>query len=220
MTSGHDSHSPDKSVGEHTAYWQKRAQEQGKRCVVHCSHNQQDADRETAILANHIGVSLAALYPKKFPAGSQILDFGCGWGRWTRFLADATGAHVTGVDIAPAHIAKADPSSFTSFVLREDPLVPLPFEDHSLDLIFTCTVLQHQVLPDILGYTLEEFERVLKKTGRLLMFEATANLPPKKHIHFRTLDDYQKLLPWARLESGWEYVIRGEEHSIILGERA
>jgi len=219
MAPGHDSYSPDKSVADHTMYWQKRAEEQGKRCVVHCSHSQEDADREEHILSNHFGLALRGLKIGGFPPDAQVLDFGCGWGRWTRFIADAIDAHVTGVDIAPAHIEKANPSMNTSFVLREDPLSPLPFKDHSLDLIFTCTVLQHQVRSDILGYTLDEFDRVLKKTGSLMMFEATANIPPKKHIHFRTLEDYQKLIPWAFLRSGWKHVIRGEEHSIILGGR-
>jgi len=221
MPLGHDTHSPDKSVDDHLAYWRKRADEQGKRCVVHCSHSQQDADRETAILAAHLGTALFPMkYGDGFKVGAQALDFGCGWGRWTKFLAEATGCHTTGVDIAPAHIEAADHSEHTSLVLQDGPLAPLPFDDHSLDLIFTCTVLQHQVLPDILAHTLKEFERVLKDSGKLLMFEATANLPPKKHIHFRTLEDYQKLLPWARLDAGWKYVIRGEEHSILVGNRA
>jgi SAM-dependent methyltransferase len=40
-------------------------------------------------------------------AGSRVLDMGCANGRLTELISDATGAHVTGVDISPVGIEQA-----------------------------------------------------------------------------------------------------------------
>lgn len=218
MAREYEKHRPDRSIDEHVRYWQGRAAESGRPGVAHQAHDQAEIDREESILRTHFGVAIAGLKKRRvLPVSPLVLDFGCGWGRWSRFLAAATDGHVTGIDLSPTYIEDASPTRSTSFRLHDDPMVPIPFGDSFFDMIFTCTVLQHLVREDLLHHVLNEFDRVLRPGGVLLMFEATADLPPKKHIVFRSTARYQELVSWAKLSFGWEHVIRGELHALMAG---
>ena len=224
MAREYETHRPDQSVKEHVAFWRKRALETGKRGVVHCAHSDKEAVTEQAVLRNHFGQAFAGLKKRgRLPTKPWVLDFGCGWGRWTPFLADATGGHVTGLDISSDYIMEARKlavgNPFVKFENLIDPMSKFPFGGSSFDLIFTCTVLQHLVRSDLLYHTLDEFRRVLTPKGLLVMFEATAKQHSKPHIVFGGVDRYQRLLPWMKIRGGWTTSIRGEEHTLMLGER-
>lgn len=97
--------------------------------------------------------------------GEQVLDLGCGAGRFTAALRD-TGAQPIGVEIAEGALERAR-RNVPGADLRLAPAVgPLPLEDSSVDLVWCSEVLEH--VPDT-ARLLSEIRRVLRTGGRLLV---------------------------------------------------
>jgi SAM-dependent methyltransferase len=105
----------------------------------------------------------------------RALDFGCAVGRLSQALAGHFD-EVTGVDIAPAMLKRAE--SYNKFgtrcryLLNENPDLKI-FADASFDLIYTNIVLQHMAPEFALSY-IGEFVRTLSADG-LLVFQ----VPPR-----------------------------------------
>lgn len=96
-------------------------------------------------------------------AGLDVLDIGCGEGRFGRMLAER-GARVTGIDPTEALIRDAaarDPNETYVAGVAE----ALPFEDASFDL-----VVSYVTLVDIVDYAaaIEECARALRAGGHLV----------------------------------------------------
>ncbi len=91
-------------------------------------------------------------------AGLDVLDLGCGTGRWAMQWAER-GANVTGVDFSDGMLAKARKKPGAERIRFEahDLTAPLPFADGAFDLITCCLVLEH--LPNL--------EPVFREMGRL-----------------------------------------------------
>ena len=98
----------------------------------------------------------------------RILDWGCGAGRLTRYLASETGSSVTGADVDPDNIAwcrSAYPEpSFESFPLRP----PVPLADDSFDLVTGISVLTH-LKEDDQHRWLAELRRITRPGAVLLL---------------------------------------------------
>lgn len=113
----------------------------------------------------------------------DVLDAGCGDGRFLGLLADS-GAQLYGTDYSESAIAFSrllvPQAQFTSADLRE-----LPYEDGMFDLVYLIETLEHippEVVPDILN----ELSRVLKPKGKLVVTVPSDHLPPgpKHYQHF------------------------------------
>ena len=106
---------------------------------------------------------------RALPEFTSILDFGCGCGRLTRFLAPAPGQHVVGSDIDPESIAWCDANlarDGTTFVVNAT-MPPLPFADGQFDLVIAISVFSH--LPEDLQHAwLAEIARVVRARGLLI----------------------------------------------------
>ncbi len=109
----------------------------------------------------------------KYPAGSKVLEAGCGVGAQTVILAkNSPDAGITSIDISESSINQAKE------LIRENKIVNveftradlhnLPFEDKSFDHIFVCFVLEH--LKDPLD-ALNNLRRVLKDGGSITVIE-------------------------------------------------
>jgi SAM-dependent methyltransferase len=108
-------------------------------------------------------------YPiPRFPlqGGGDLLDIGCGWGRWT-IAAAVAGFNATGVDAWPEAIAAAQRVS----VQLESPALfavgkadQLEFADRSFDVVFSFSVFQH-LLPSAIASAFGEVRRVLRPGG-------------------------------------------------------
>ncbi len=98
----------------------------------------------------------------------DVLDFGCGSGRWVDYIA-THGANYHGVDISDEMIAvcKSRYPSVT-FELVDD--LSIPFASDSFDFIFSIAVLHHN-RPDSQAVLLNEITRVLRPGGFLFLFE-------------------------------------------------
>lgn len=104
-----------------------------------------------------------------------VLDAGCGRGFVATDIALRYGCHITGIDITPYVVgraqkraAKANISEKTTFINGD--YQKLPFEDNTFDKIYTVETLCHA--PN-LEQALSEFNRVLKPGGKLLSMEYT-----------------------------------------------
>lgn len=108
-----------------------------------------------------------------YPAGSTVLEAGCGVGAQTLALARGSPhARITSIDVSAESLAQARQrvadAGITNVVFRESDILALPFEPQSFDHIFVCFVLEH--LPDA-ALALERLVLVLKPGGSLTVIE-------------------------------------------------
>lgn len=108
------------------------------------------------------------------PAGSTVLDAGCGYGRVATTLAGPNfGLNIIGIDLVPERIEEARRYTKEHGVADRVNLIQgdythLPLEDSSVDGVFTMETLVHA---DPLEKALSEFWRVLKPGGKVVLFE-------------------------------------------------
>jgi len=106
----------------------------------------------------------------KITAGEQVLDMGCGTGRFTVPLAQR-GAQVTGLDLSEAMLAvaasKLDEAGLRAD-MRQGDMACLPFPDGSFDTVTSMLALMHIPLKDRPA-VFREVSRVLKPGGRMLL---------------------------------------------------
>jgi len=97
-----------------------------------------------------------------FPAGAQVVDFGCGNGAGLGLLAQAVGpASLTGVDADPAQLARARNLLARRHIaaqLVEADVTRVPLPAHSVDVITSFGCLHH----------VERWPAALAEAGRLL----------------------------------------------------
>ncbi|MET9427985.1 MULTISPECIES: methyltransferase domain-containing protein [unclassified Streptomyces] len=156
------------------------------------------------------------------PAGSHVLDAGCGVGDVARTVAAEGGLRVTGIDgietdvaLARRRTAAARASRVSGGSRDTDPATrflvadyhALPFADGSFDGLYTMESFVHSADP---RRALAEFFRVVRPGGRLVMSEysrtPSAELTPRAE---RVLTDVCELaampgmmmLPHGRLEA-------------------
>ena len=109
----------------------------------------------------------------QYPAGSQVLEAGCGIGAQTILLAkNSPGAHITSVDISPVSIRaakeKIQNAGLQNVTFQVADLYCLPFPEERFDHIFVCFVLEH--LPDP-SLALARLRPLLKPGGSLTVIE-------------------------------------------------
>ncbi len=109
----------------------------------------------------------------RYPAGSRVLEAGCGTGAQTAILARRSpGARITAVDIAADSLAAARERLAAmggrDVHFQQADCVRLPFADHHFDHVFICFVLEHLAHPE---NVLRELKRVLKPGGSLTVIE-------------------------------------------------
>ncbi len=134
-----------------------------------------------------------------YPAGSNVLEAGCGVGAQTIILArNSPNANFTAVDVSEESLraAKERVSSqgITNVTFRQSDIFHLPYEDDSFDHLFLCFVLEH--LPNPLEALLY-LRRVLKRGGTITVIEgdqgSTYFHPESRDARkvIRCLDDIQ-----------------------------
>jgi len=117
------------------------------------------------------------------------LDAGCGTGGWAVRLAKA-GLIVVAVDISAQSLKITKERSQvekTDFSIIRSDVTKSPFKSELFDLCFCGQVLHH--FPD-LGHIMPELSRVVKKNGRIVLFE-----PNGSNIVFRASWLVKKIIP-------------------------
>lgn len=102
-----------------------------------------------------------------YPAGSHVLEAGCGIGAQTVILAkNSPKAQITSLDISEDSLARARETirveGITNVTFRQGDIFHLPFEPASFDHIFVCFVLEHLSEPQ---KALEQLHPILRKGG-------------------------------------------------------
>lgn len=155
-------------------YWEERAQKfsrEGEGLAAVCSYGMPNFYNRAIDWEQRL-----ALQPwLEVPAGSRVLDVGCGVGRWSRLLA-ARGARVTGVDLSPTMVAQATTRAAAQGLadrcdFRVQDLSVLDLGGR-FDLVLGVTVLQHILDPDALRAALGAMTAHLEPGGRMVLLEA------------------------------------------------
>ncbi|MBD2462149.1 methyltransferase domain-containing protein [Oscillatoria sp. FACHB-1407] len=124
-----------------------------------------------------------------YPAGSRVLEAGCGVGAQTVTLAqNSPSAQIVSVDISNSSIAEArkkiEALGFNNVSFQQGDIFNLPFEPESFDHIFVCFVLEH--LPQPIA-ALTSLKRLLKVGGTMTVIEgdhgSTYFYPDSKAAH-------------------------------------
>jgi SAM-dependent methyltransferase len=108
-----------------------------------------------------------------YPAGSLVLEVGCGTGAQTVTLArNSAGARIIAFDHSASSLeqamARVGAAGFDNVEFRQADLFDLPFEAQSFDHVFVCFVLEHLSKP---VEALVVLRRLLKPGGTITVFE-------------------------------------------------
>ena len=104
----------------------------------------------------------------KLPAGTSVLDVGCGIGGSSRILAKDYGFNVTGVTISPQQVKRAQeltPDGLSAKFMVDDAM-SLSFPDGSFDVVWSIETGPH--IPDKESFA-QELLRVVKPGGLLVV---------------------------------------------------
>jgi SAM-dependent methyltransferase len=108
-----------------------------------------------------------------YPAGSTVLEAGCGVGAQTVTLArNSPQARITSIDIAETSLVQArravQAAGIGDVTFRQADIFNLPFAEASFDHVFVCFVLEHVPRP---VEALRALMRVLKPGGSMTVIE-------------------------------------------------
>jgi ubiquinone/menaquinone biosynthesis C-methylase UbiE len=130
--------------------------------------------------------------------GLSLLDYGCGAGDLMRVLAGlGARAAFSGCDVSTGMLAEAakrwpgDPAAAPSLAVQEG--ARAPFGDGQFDIVTVSAVLHH-VAPAERPAVYAELGRVLKRGGRLYVFEHNPRNPLVRHVIARTPIDENAIL--------------------------
>jgi len=153
-----------------------------------------------------------------FPAGSRILEAGCGTGAQTKIIAPKNpDSRFISVDISEASLAKAqnliESLNIKNVEFIHGDINDPDFEDESFDHIFICFVLEHLPSP---GAVLKSLKRVLKKDGSITVIEGdhgSAYYYPESEFAQKAIDSQVKL----QAASGGNALIGRQLYPLITG---
>jgi len=108
-----------------------------------------------------------------YPAGSVVLEAGCGVGAQTVALArNSPGAQIISIDLSRSSLrearARVDAAGLTAVQFRQGDIFALPFAPDSFDHIFVCFVLEHLSKP---VEALLSLKSVLRPGGTITVIE-------------------------------------------------
>jgi ubiquinone/menaquinone biosynthesis C-methylase UbiE len=108
-----------------------------------------------------------------YPAGSKVLEAGCGVGAQTVTLAgNNPETNFTAIDISTSSITvakkKVQEAGFVNVSFQQGDIFKLPFKPESFDHIFVCFVLEHLAQPI---RALKCLRKVLKVNGSITVIE-------------------------------------------------
>lgn len=146
--------------------------------------------------------------------GMSVMELGCGSGAFTTYIARAVGdeGKVFALDIQPEmleqlknKLKRPENSDINNIVPVEGNAYDLPFENNSLDLVYSITVLQE--IPDK-NKALKEVMRVLKPNGILAVTEFIPD--PDYPLKSTTVKDGENagFILDAVEGSFWNYTVR------------
>jgi SAM-dependent methyltransferase len=112
-------------------------------------------------------------------SGLDVLDVGCGDGRWLRWMVElgADSDRVAGVDVSDAGFARARAIN-PRIELRKLDHLSLPFEDGRFDLVTQWVCLSSTPTPALRAHTAAEIARVLRPGGWIFWWDLPRCVSP------------------------------------------
>jgi 2-polyprenyl-3-methyl-5-hydroxy-6-metoxy-1,4-benzoquinol methylase len=184
-------------------YWEDRARRHGSRAAGYqddAMNAYEDRLRRSA-LARMVGRG----------HGRELLDAGCGTGRWSVFFAGA-GWVVTGADLSHELIRLATPADGVTYVASA--IQDLDFPAGRFDAWLSVTALQHITAPAEFDAALDNLTRMLRPGGMAAVLEysplvAVGTMP--SYIRARSRRE------WIEVMTSRGYVKRAESGVRFLG---
>jgi len=143
----------------------------------------------------------------QFTPDMHILDVGCGVGGSTRRLSNEKGCRVTGIDLSDEYIDAAE--RLTKLLGMQDKVkfqagsvLDMPFEDNTFDGIWS---IQMSMNVEDKKQWLREMYRVLKPTGRVVLYEVCGN--KNSPVYFP--------VPWAQ-DSSMSFLLAPDIFSNVI----
>ncbi|WP_037973694.1 methyltransferase domain-containing protein [Streptomyces sp. NRRL WC-3742] len=152
-----------------------------------------------------------------YPAGSRVLEAGCGVGAQTvHLLAASPGVRLTAVELSADSLARARErvsaeSPGADIHWHHGDLHELPFPDGSFDHVFLCFVLEHLADPVA---ALAALRRVLRPGGTVTVIEGdhgSTLFHPESPAARRTIDHLVRL----QAEAGGDALIGRRLHPLL-----
>jgi len=108
-----------------------------------------------------------------YPAGTRVLEAGCGVGAQTAILAKGSpGARIVSMDISQGSLDQArqrvEKEGISDVQFQRADIFQLPFREDCFDHIFLCFVLEHLSDPTL---ALQELKKILRPGGTLTVIE-------------------------------------------------
>lgn len=131
-------------------------------------------ERESSRLHDQAGALVDLLHADtSFPAGSRVLEAGCGVGAQTVTLArNSPDARIVSVDVSADSLfhaqARVEAAGLHTVELMEADLFDLPFDPGSFDHVFVCFLLEHLAQP---VEALLALKRLLRTAGTITVIE-------------------------------------------------
>ena len=167
-------------------------------------------DSHTRILLGSLYRGIAADIARETAPAASVLEVGCGPGRLSVQLARDHRLDVTGLDLDPEMIARAQANAERSLAAEDRPafvvadVAALPFDDASFDLVVSTFSMHHWSDP---RKGLNEIDRVLRPEGKALIWDLEhglrlfhANAPdplaPVRGSALRLIDERPWRWPW------------------------
>ncbi|MFJ9608645.1 methyltransferase domain-containing protein [Kitasatospora sp. NPDC101176] len=152
-----------------------------------------------------------------YPAGSRVLEAGCGVGAQTvHLLAASPGVLLTAADISADSLAQARvrvaaqaPAARVSW--HHGDLHRLPFADDAFDHVFLCFVLEHLADP---AAALTALRRLLRPGGTITVIEGDHG-SAFFHPRSRAADDAVELLVRLQARAGGDALVGRRLHPLL-----
>ena len=154
----------------------------------------------------------------RYPAGSTVLEAGCGVGAQTvTLLKNSPRAQFTCIDCSEVSLAEAEArakkAGYRNAEFRKADIFSLPFAPGSFDHVFVCFVLEHLAEPD---RALASLKDVLKPGGTITVIEGdhgSAYFHPDSPYARRAID----CLVTLQKEGGGNALIGREVYPLLAG---
>lgn len=183
-----------KQIFEPFGYWEARIAEHGPEGVGDLSRPLTELGDDTRLEKE----GLLPFFASRLRGDeARVLDFGCGFGRFTSDLAELVSEGATGVDATPTLIETARDRATSERVEFVHARGQLPFPDDHFDAVWIAYVLIH-VVGENKRKTAAELTRVLKPGGLLFMTEGvTTWRKGSAHCEFEPFEWYARAFPFG-----------------------
>jgi SAM-dependent methyltransferase len=133
-----------------------------------------------------------------------ILEVGCGTGQWLREFIKwgARPENVTGVDLLPDRVFKAQELCPSALRIQCASAAQLPFADNRFDLVFQSTVFTSILDPELKRRVAAEMLRVVKLDGLILWYDYHVNNPWNLDVRGVKRREIYQLFPNCRIHLG------------------